>query len=142
MPDEISLTVTVSNCQYRCSGCHSSYLQRDVGEPLLPALESLIAPYEGLISCLCLMGEGQNTGELKSCLRTAKAHGLKTCLYSGCESVKPFEELLPFLNYLKVGGYDAEAGGLDSPATNQRFYHIAGETLADMTAKFYRRKEL
>lgn len=90
VPDEISLTITISNCQYRCPGCHSTYLQRDIGKPLLPALRSLIAPYEGLIACLCLMGEGRNLSELKRCLSIAKAHGLKTCLYSGCEDVKTF----------------------------------------------------
>lgn len=90
VPDEISLTITISNCRYRCPGCHSPYLQRDIGEPLLPALDALIAPYEGLITCLCLMGEGQCFSELKHCLGIAKVRGLKTCLYSGCESMKPF----------------------------------------------------
>ena len=34
VPREISLTISISNCLYRCRGCHSPYLQEDVGEPL------------------------------------------------------------------------------------------------------------
>jgi anaerobic ribonucleoside-triphosphate reductase activating protein len=63
VPLEISLTISISNCAFRCHGCHSQYLQEDVGKPLLPDLESLIDRYKGLISCVCLMGEGRNTVE-------------------------------------------------------------------------------
>lgn len=31
---EICLTVSISNCAFRCSGCHSPYLQQNIGEPL------------------------------------------------------------------------------------------------------------
>ncbi len=34
VPEEISLTLSISNCAFRCHGCHSAYLQRDVGKPL------------------------------------------------------------------------------------------------------------
>ena len=63
VPLEISLTISISNCAFRCHGCHSQYLQEDVGKPLLPDLESLIDRYKGLISCVCLMGEGRNPAE-------------------------------------------------------------------------------
>ena len=33
-PREISLTLTVSNCAFRCHSCHSPYLQEDSGLPL------------------------------------------------------------------------------------------------------------
>ena len=37
-PEEISLTIAVSNCAFRCSGCHSAYLWEDKGVLLLPVL--------------------------------------------------------------------------------------------------------
>ena len=55
VPLEISLTISISNCVYRCHGCHSQYLQEDVGK--------LIEQYQGLISCVCIMGEGRNPNE-------------------------------------------------------------------------------
>ncbi len=63
VPEEISLTLSISNCAFRCHGCHSAYLQRDVGKPLLPELGVLISRYDGWITCVCLMGEGRNPGE-------------------------------------------------------------------------------
>ena len=47
------------------------------------------------------MGEGQNPVQLREALQIVRCHGLKTCLYSGCESVEPFRNLLPLLDYLK-----------------------------------------
>lgn len=63
VPEEISLTIAVSNCAFRCSGCHSAYLWEDKGELLLPTLPRLIHRYSGLVSCVCFMGEGQNPTE-------------------------------------------------------------------------------
>lgn len=34
VPHEVCLTISISNCAFRCHGCHSPYLQQDVGEPL------------------------------------------------------------------------------------------------------------
>lgn len=47
VPTEISLTISISNCRFRCHGCHSAYLQQDVGNPLLPDLMTLLRRYEG-----------------------------------------------------------------------------------------------
>ena len=47
------------------------------------------------------MGEGQNPTQLREALQIVRCHGLKTCLYSACESVEPFHDLLPLLDYLK-----------------------------------------
>ena len=70
------------------------------------------------------MGEGRNPVHLREALQIVRCHGLKTCLYSGCESVEPFFDLLPLLGYLKLGEYRPDRGGLDSPNTNQRFYRV------------------
>lgn len=74
------------------------------------------------------MGEGQNPTQLREALQIVRCHGLKTCLYSGCESVEPFRDLLPLLDYLKLGEYRPNRGGLDSPDTNQRFYRVINST--------------
>ena len=47
VPTDISLTISISNCRFRCHGCHSAYLQQDVGKPLLPDLMTLLRRYEG-----------------------------------------------------------------------------------------------
>ena len=70
------------------------------------------------------MGEGQNPAQLREALQIVQCHGLKTCLHSGCESVEPFRDLLPLLDYLKWGEYQPDKGGLDSQNTNQRFYRV------------------
>ena len=44
---EISLTISISNCCFRCHGCHSAYLQQDIGKSLLPDLMTLFRRYEG-----------------------------------------------------------------------------------------------
>ncbi len=45
VPDEIALSISISNCTYQCHGCHSAYLRKDIGRPLLPDLEALLARY-------------------------------------------------------------------------------------------------
>ena len=47
VPTEICLTISISNCRFHCHGCHSAYLQQDVGTPLLPDLMTLLCRYEG-----------------------------------------------------------------------------------------------
>jgi anaerobic ribonucleoside-triphosphate reductase activating protein len=70
------------------------------------------------------MGEGQNLAQLREVLQIVRCYGLKTCLYSGCECVESFHDLLPLLDYLKLGEYRPDNGGLDSANTNQRFYRV------------------
>ena len=102
IPDEVTLALNLSGCPNGCPGCHSPHLQRDEGEALTPgALERLLERYGREITCVCFMGEGQNPAQLREALQIARCHGLKTCLYSGCESVEPFRDLLPLLDYLK-----------------------------------------
>ena len=54
-----------------------------------------------MITCVCFMGEGQNPAQLREALQIVRCHGLKTCLYSGCDTVEPFRNLLSLLDYLK-----------------------------------------
>lgn len=57
IPDEVTLSINLSNCPCRCPGCHSSYLWGDVGKPLTPvALDEFLAKYASDITCVCFMG--------------------------------------------------------------------------------------
>lgn len=67
------------------------YLQQDVGKPLLRDLDAMILRYSGMITCVCLMGEGQNMRQLEQVLHIIRSHGLKTSLYSGHGSADPFK---------------------------------------------------
>ena len=123
VPDEASLCLNITNCQYRCPGCHSPYLQQDTGRDLLESLPVLLQKYGSDITCVCFMGEGNDPQALVACLQMVREHGLKTCLYTGGSGL-PLNVSLHYLDYLKIGPYIAERGGLDKPTTNQRMYRI------------------
>ena len=129
VPDEITLSINITNCPYRCPGCHSPYLQEDVGEELtFETLSHLIEKHKG-ITCVCFMGGNQNTQELLEYLKAIKKKNLKTCLYSGCESLKDIEILLPYLDWVKIGRYnellltnDNIQYGIKLATSNQHIY--------------------
>lgn len=78
--------------------------------------------------------------ELENLLLYVKSSGLRTCLYSGAETAKAFKNLLLILDYLKIGPYKEDRGGLNDPDTNQSFYIVNDCDLIDITYKF-RKKE-
>ena len=57
IPGEVTLALNLSNCPNRCSGCHSPYLQNEIGDFLTEeVLSNLLATYKGGITCICFMG--------------------------------------------------------------------------------------
>lgn len=137
VPNEVSLAINVSGCPYKCRGCHSKFLWEDRGDVLVEHLNSLIEHYKGLISCVCFMGGDQNTDDLMTCIGIVKEHGLKTCLYTGLDEMGILlPNILDSLDYIKVGRYIEELGGLDSDKTNQRFYKKENGTFNDITYMF------
>ena len=121
VPNEVSLVFTISGCPYRCEGCHSSYLQKDIGKNLKNDFENIFNRYKNFISCVCFMGGDQNEKELKYFCDLIHNNNIKTALYTGNDD----EGLLVkynFLDYLKIGHYNKLKGGLDSPFTNQKFF--------------------
>ena len=129
-PNEICLCINISGCPFRCTGCHSKYLQRDNGEPLTTeVLDELISKNAG-ITCVCFMGGDGNPYELMRLIRHVKMNhrDLKTCWYSGGDQtyhnlyIEGISHAL--LDYVKYGSYDMEQGPLDDTNTNQRFYSI------------------
>lgn len=141
VPDEISLAFNITGCPHHCPGCHSEYLWQDIGDNLLENIDLILDQYSNYITCVCFMGGDQNIGELVTALWRARARGLKTCLYTGCDTIDNLQSALPWINYLKLGHYDATKGGLNSPTTNQRMYYINDGYVTDITDVFWKTKE-
>lgn len=143
VPGEVSLVLQMAGCRHRCMGCHSQELWNEDGHTLTDHLEVLLAIYMEMITCVCFMGEGTDLEAMADTLRHIKeTTGLKTCLYTGFNRVIDVEVMLPWLDFLKTGEYIRKLGGLESSATNQRFYriHPATRSLDDLTHLFYERK--
>lgn len=135
VPNEISLAINISGCPYKCKGCHSSYLWKYKGRYVSDDIEVLINEHDG-ITCVCFMGGDQNPQELNKLIDYVHSRGLKVCLYTGRDNI-PND--IYNLNYLKIGHYSEELGGLDKPTTNQKFYVVNNdEEYYDMTLLFRR----
>lgn len=141
VPDEISLCISLSGCPHRCKGCHSSYLQEDIGTELNEEiLDSLIQKNNG-ISCVCFMGGDNDLPELHHLAEYIhREHKLKTAWYTGLEFTPTMDRIIaqPF-DYIKTGPYIESVGPLSSPRTNQRFYkRISTTGFKDITSIFYK----
>lgn len=138
VPDEITLAISISNCNIHCKGCHSQYLWNDVGVELTKeSLDTLVRDHIG-VTCVCFMGGEENDVESLSDYIRQNYPDLKTAWYTGQEDVE-YSALKTF-DYIKVGPYKEECGGLDNPNTNQRMYKVINrETLEfnDITKTFY-----
>lgn len=127
IPDEISLAVNISCCPNRCPGCHSPWLWEEAGEEMTEdMLTSLISGYSAAITCFCFMGGDAEPSEVERISRWIKSRWphIKTAWYSGrAELPDGFD--VKVLDYLKLGPYIEELGGLNSPDTNQVFYKVS-----------------
>ena len=142
VPDEVTLSINITNCPYRCPGCHSPYLADDIGEPLdLQHLTDLIDSNRG-ISCVCIMGGDANPSEVDDIAQDIKEYypELKVGWYSGRDYISKDINLENF-NYIKYGHYDKDKGPLNSKTTNQVMLEIdviQGKIFTkDITAKFW-----
>lgn len=126
VPGEVSLTYLITGCPLRCKGCHSAATWKvGTGEPLTPEhFASRLQRYRHLITCVLFMGGEWLSEQLLPLLQQAREAKLKTCLYTGLEHDQVPHELLPWLDYLKVGPWRPECGGLDNPNSNQRFIEL------------------
>ena len=125
VPDEISLCINISNCSHKCAGCHSPWLQKDIGEELTETvLDSLIKENDG-ITCVCFMGGDCDLPRLHTLGEYVKNHyGLKIAWYTGLDfTVHDISRpLLELFDFIKTGKYIEAFGSLTSRTTNQRFY--------------------
>lgn len=138
VPNEVTLCFNISNCHIRCKDCHSKFLWEDIGEPLIKNLISIVDKYKDYITCVCFMGGTNEIFQLKSALDIVKTFNLKTCVYTGEEYSDKLNKLFESLDYLKVGPYIDELGGLNKKTTNQIFYEIVNNNLVDKTYLFWK----
>lgn len=126
IPDEVTLAVNISCCPNRCPGCHSPWLWGDEGELMTEDfLDALIGRYASAITCFCFMGGDADPFEIQ---RLAfwiidRFPGIRTAWYSGRQELPDGFDLRS-MNYIKLGPYIEELGGLKSPTTNQVFYVV------------------
>lgn len=139
IPGEVTLALNLSGCPNRCPGCHSPHLREAVGEVLDNELmDGLIRQYGDSVTCICFMGGDGDTGRLEQlALRIREWSGgrLKTGWYSGRTALPATCEVRNF-DYIKLGPYIEERGGLDSETTNQRCYQIVDGERVDITDWF------
>lgn len=125
-PNEISLLINITNCPYKCEGCHSPELRRDIGTELtLEELEKLIDQNPD-ITCIGFMGGSHD--EVVDLITQYVDKYILPDYNFGWYTGTPLEES-PFIfdtnfTYIKFGPYIEELGGLDSPTTNQRMLYL------------------
>ena len=139
-PDEISLLINISNCPFHCPGCHSPELWKDVGTELtVSEFDKLIKNNSG-ITCVGFMGGvPKEVNSLASRVRL-KYPTLRTGWYYGGTEIPEDVNLFNF-DYVKIGPYMKDLGGLDSPDTNQIMYHIVDGLMIDITYEFWKNEE-
>ena len=133
--DEIALAISMSGCPLHCKGCHSSFTwDPRFGEELTnDKLEQLIKKNK-YISCVLFYGGEWQMNRLMELIGIVKNNSLKVCLYTGLmleEIVKTKMELLSVLDYIKVGRWIKEKGGLNKKTTNQRFYKVVNNEIGE-----------
>ena len=139
-PDEISLLINISNCPHHCSGCHSPELWEDVGIELnTKSLNILLMNNKG-ISCVGFMGGDSDLTTLEKLVQYIREWypKLKVGWYSGFSNWG-MNINVDLFDYIKLGPYIKERGGLNNPNTNQRFF-IKGNLLHKIDAnpnRFY-----
>lgn len=139
LPGEVTLALNISGCPNACPGCHSPHLREDVGEPLNETLiAALLAKYGEAATCICFMGGDavpKEIDKLAAFIRTTTDRRMRTGWYSGMPKVSECVDLSNF-DYIKLGAYIENLGGLASPTTNQRLYRVEKGALTDITDCF------
>ena len=140
-PDEISLCINITNCPFHCKGCHSPELWEDIGIELnKQELARLIESNKG-ITLVGFMGGVPSLIHTYARFIKNEYPNLKVGWYWGGDSIP--NEVRGSLNfdYIKIGPYKEEFGGLDNPNTNQRMYQITRDGLTDITHKFQKHEK-
>ena len=142
VPGETSLAISISNCPFRCAGCHSAYLQTDVGHILttnclLEFLSKYKSPHTGAytVTCVVFFGGEQHHYKFIELANFVNSLNLQVCLYTGAELTDIHPDILNVCRYIKTGPYISSMGGLTSRTTNQRMYALLTQT--DITHKFW-----
>jgi anaerobic ribonucleoside-triphosphate reductase activating protein len=138
IPDEITLCINITNCPLKCPGCHSPYLAEDIGEELtLERLYKIIRLNKG-VSCICFMGGDLNPYDVEYLAFMLRMDcNYKLAWYSGKIDL-PKDFKIDLFDYIKLGPYVKELGGLNNPNTNQRMFKITENKMFDITHIFWK----
>ena len=135
IPGEVTLALNLSNCPCHCPGCHSQHLAQDIGEVVTEELlDSLTGRYKGLITCVAFMGGDADPEEVAKWAQYVRP--LKTAWYAGRMHMPQDEKAF---DYVKLGPYIEELGGLKSEKTNQRLYKREDDSWKDITNSFWKK---
>lgn len=141
IPDEVTLAINISNCPNRCKGCHSPYLMDDVGDALTEeSLAALLQKYGSAVTCICFMGGDAEPFEVERLAKYISRQSIvpvRVGWYSGKPEL-PSGLDTRYFQYIKLGPYREELGGLKSEHTNQRLYHLESGRMNDITYRFRR----
>ncbi len=136
IPNEVTLAINLSNCPHRCKGCHSPQLMQDIGNQLTEnVLSDLLNKYGSSITCVCFMGGDAcptTVEHFAAFIKQTTKGKIKTAWYSGVDKLSEQRKINNF-NFIKIGGYKAHLGGLNSKTTNQRLYKVEDSNLQDIT---------
>lgn len=142
VPDEVTLSINISNCPCHCIGCHSQYLWEDIGQPLsYIAMDDMLRKYGNDITCIGLMGGDASPMEVNDMAAyiKSKVPTMKVAWYSGRPELAEDISLENF-DFIKLGAYVESMGGLDKRTTNQKFFKVENDlTLTDITSKFWKK---
>lgn len=139
VPQEVSLALKISGCPRRCVGCQAPHLQTDEGEMLtIELLDKLIDKYATGITCVLFMGGDASPTHIAILAQHVKDRGYRTAWYSGEEHISwRSNAAINYFDYIKLGPYIKERGGLACRTTNQRFYAIVNGEFIDKTHLFW-----
>ena len=135
IPDEITLAINITNCPCHCKGCHSEFLWEDKGILLTSEELDLLIDKNGGITTVCFMG-GDAEPEVINVLAeyVHEIKHLKVGWYSGRDSY--YKDInFNYFDYIKIGHYDEDLGGLNKETTNQRLYKLTHTKLDDVVKK-------
>ena len=145
VPRELSLGFAVLGCNVHCPDCHSKHTW-DINcgnqgiELTTEELDRQIAR-QPWVSCILFFGGEWDIHFLENLLLYAKKkYEYRLALYSG-RNFDFFRQtcISSIVDFLKIGSYRKELGGLIYPSTNQRLYRLErGEIVEDMTPLFWR----
>lgn len=136
VPDEITLAINIAGCPNHCDGCHSPWLWEDKGTVLdESAIDNIMRGQEGF-TCICFMGGDADHPMINQLAKYVKdKYKLKVAWYSGKDNLSNEVDFANF-DYVKIGHYDKQRGGLDSLWTNQRLLEVKyGKLFQDITNK-------
>ncbi len=124
IPGHVSLSYLITGCPLGCKGCHSadSWDARR-GESLdITTLQLHLEHSQSYVTCVLFMGGEWQPEALLDLLRVCKTRQLATALYSGLDECPM--QFIPYLDFIKLGPWITELGGLASPSSNQRLYDL------------------